>query len=757
MLGAPAAPPDGLRGLVFCAFSRPDRLESMPPGGRKHSRGRLDNISSDASSDEKRFGQSGPTHGAPSGLTPPAQVPRTEHQMDTESTVVPVPAPPTVTNMADALQDINQSSAGARSNSAVSSSAQISRASSTISSSTNASYSPSRNVRALSSLNLREPAHMTRACHTLHAAQAGTPSRPTRDGISPPNAARILQKTTYLCTTMLLYAWCLQNLRAARPGTTLAPLHERPHDVPIDARSSRSAMQSPTKTSDEPMIWSGINPMAGKPLHGTRGQRITRVLEGAYYHNAHSCWTYQVIWDTDAETCERVDNFKDRSLIPRERSQHTPTPKADTSQQEKSQQEKTELDYQQFMQHVESLSGAGTPFTPGGRAAKAATRPIPPVQPEHTTTRTIVELSNQENTIKFTRGQVLGSIKIAARVYSDKDTPRLDDMVFDSYRETGPYKVAMHPSTAQLIVGNGAIEVTQTDADDPEEEMFDTYLCDDAGRRIQPSTRAEGRAERWERQEAKFSAEKASNQEKTVKFYLDLPSGASTWSEPRDKAFSMAVHDKLRELLPKAVKIAVEHLTDTDSGDKVNRKAAYIRFASKQDMLDAPIHTARYLAVDPLGLVACKPAKAVADARGVKPCCLLPRCRGPGTCTAFMEARAQQKALFGSLDADDMPPPWVVEKKRKIDERERARQERDEALDRAAQKLCSRYLLGACHRFNHLGRGKCSRLHGTAEEAVRVPCCSSREPRPTNNKGQPLTCDFTADTCPYGGHIDPEK
>ena len=118
-------------------------------------------------------------------------------------------------------------------------------------------------------------------------------------------------------------------------------------------------------------------------------------------------------------------------------------------------------------------------------------------------------------------------------------------------------------------------------------------------------------------------------------------------------------------------------------------------------------------------------ARAVADAMGVKPCCLLPRCRGPSLCSAQRDAKERWKAMHGIQQAEEsVLPPWMQEKKRKIDEKEREMKARQAALEKAAQNLCARYLLGTCPRFVEW-HGKCSRRHGSVEEAKKVQCCTS--------------------------------
>ena len=375
------------------------------------------------------------------------------------------------------------------------------------------------------------------------------------------------------------------------------------------------------------------------------------------------------------------------------------------------------------------------------------------------TSRVIVEFSNPTNEVEFTRRELMDSIGLAARVYAEGgEKPRLDFMVIDSYRQSGPYKVAMHRDTARLILQNGAMEISQLAAEEPEDVLFDTHACDLQGRRMVPSAHAgrESQSDRWERQEQEFKERNDSNRAKTQKLYLDLPSGASTWSEQKHKAFDDSTRTTLlREL--GAENVSIQQLTDVESGTQLNRKAAYVRFASEGQKHDAQLHKTRYLTSEPLGLIACKPAKATADAMGVKPCCLLPRCRGPSLCTAQRDAKTRWKAEHGLQQREEsIFPPWLQEKKRKLDEKEREMQARKATLERAAQTLCARYLIGTCPRFVEW-HGKCSRRHGSAEEAKKIQCCTSREPRPRTKQGELIACHFTSATCPYGGHLDEQN
>ena len=84
--------------------------------------------------------------------------------------------------------------------------------------------------------------------------------------------------------------------------------------------------------------------------------------------------------------------------------------------------------------------------------------------------------------------------------------------------------------------------------------------------------------------------------------------------------------------------------------------------------------------------------------------------------------------------------------------RKEIEEQTDTMRKKAAAKARTKFLMKPCGLFekglcNYLFPGfTCPFVHGNAEKARSIPCCSQRDG---------YRCYYRADNCPYGGHVEP--
>ena len=357
--------------------------------------------------------------------------------------------------------------------------------------------------------------------------------------------------------------------------------------------------------------------------------------------------------------------------------------------------------------------------------------------------RALVLLRNPKNTYAFTDDDVQTSVKTTCLLIDPEWTGSLTVTGFG----TGPWQVGMDEKTANMLVEGEYVDLFSITNEDKECE-FTVDLCDPHGRPIRQqaeraaereASRTAGSNERRERldnNEARARLKKA----REMRLFIDGPP-ATTMMGPQDRKiyFNRAVGELKTALNASAMHVGpdrVNHtMSTTKSGAATNTAIVWITLP-EGELTETWMHTVqwhryKYIQVGK----GVPPAKlrvqsSLANDLGLKPCCYLPRCAGPGYCLAhkdaYVAAGCQPPQGEGGFRFDLPPTHEQANASRKharqVEIEDRQAKEARIILERSMRKrACIRWRNGICHRT----AVQCRSAHGTDEEAKKIHCHSA--------------------------------
>ena len=295
----------------------------------------------------------------------------------------------------------------------------------------------------------------------------------------------------------------------------------------------------------------------------------------------------------------------------------------------------------------------------------------------------------------------------------------------------GPYFPSLRNEVADLIIGEGAIDVVNIktiEDDDADDEVTFAATEDARDARAPPETEEE-----WHRRHDAIQAERAEKKERTFVLITELDRSTTLMSDHDRRTLLLWTESSIKMVIGMRGTVTTVDQKDSVTQTLTNKFETYITL----DTLGAKDHVdwskLKYIKSNDNAAFPLKNSmtKKTREVLGLKSCCFLPQCDlEDGKCSA-RDRVAREWKQSRPTPPDRPTPVW---KQPQLDREEEAKRMRELAMTALAPRACKRWRRGMCHKGD-----------ACLDQHSGTPQCRSASARE-------WIC--TLDPCPYAGHTD---
>jgi hypothetical protein len=359
----------------------------------------------------------------------------------------------------------------------------------------------------------------------------------------------------------------------------------------------------------------------------------------------------------------------------------------------------------------------------------------------------MIQLTCKGNEISFDLDEVAKSIRVTA-TRKGFDSPAHCASTPAGFH-LGPWDMVISAELADELLEDGDVTIFKQTEEDEREITALIKLYSASG-----SICVEGKEARIPR----GFVDREEKKQRTMRFYLILPSSLAM--RP-DETVTLAV-EKARKIVTDhfAQNGAIVHVVflTTDHGMQEAKACVYIEVPKGQTIVDymtALEQKKRLTAIKYFDLGESQPARlnAATDTLqllGIKQCCLTSK-----ECTGIKDC-SRRDSFFSDRRAANFraQPSKKVEKRQREDELSMVAKSAIEM--KASRQVCRAFLKGRCAKGegcfeNHFPKGGSAADEKTFAKTIK--CCSQRQPTDEGYSTKHDVCKFSAQECPYDGHV----